>query len=115
MNYSNADGSIKAEYKNHPELGDYAEWAQKQYHLNSARAAVNELENPNTTPERQHEILDELKQRNNFEELIFADSETDLNSDAQSAIKDHADSARVDKHSSVQSTETANNFLKPIS
>lgn len=90
----NADGSIKAEYKNHPELGDYAEWAQKRYHLNSARAAVNELENLQTTPERRDEILDELKQRSDIEELTFADREAPIHSTTQSQIKDIVDANR---------------------
>ncbi len=38
----NPDGSIKNEYKDHPEYGDYAQWAQKQNNLNNAKALVVE-------------------------------------------------------------------------
>ena len=68
----NADGSIKDEYKNHPEYGDYAEWAQKNYHLNRARSFVAELEDENTSPERREEIFNELTQRSDSEERTYA-------------------------------------------
>ncbi len=111
----NVNGSIKGEYKNHPELADYAQWAQKQYHLNSARTAVNELENPNTSLERRNEIFDEFKKRSDIEELTYADHEATTQSTTQSQIKDIVDTGRTQKHDNVQSSDTKNDFLKPIS
>lgn len=90
----NGDGSIKDEYKNDPELSEYAQWAQKQYHLNSAREAVTELQNTNTTSERRTEILDGLEQRSNLEELTFADRDATPQSTTQSQIKDSVDAVR---------------------
>ncbi len=68
----NSDGKIKDDYKNHPELGDYAEWAQKQNNLNNARATVAELEDPDATPERREQILDEMRERGITEEMMLA-------------------------------------------
>jgi len=68
----NPDGTIKGKYKNDPKYTDYAEWAQKQYHLKTARGYVRELENPNTTPERHDEILHELKQKGDTEAATYA-------------------------------------------
>ncbi len=110
----NADGSIKDEYKNHPELADYAQWAQKQYHLNSARAAVNELQSPNTSLERRNEIFDELRKHGDIEELTFADREATTQSATQGQIKDIVDAGRIQTHNNVQSSDTKNDFLKPI-
>ncbi|CAA0121080.1 Uncharacterised protein [Halioglobus japonicus] len=90
----NDDGSIKEEYRDDPELRDYAQWAQKQYHLKSARAAVSELEDPDTTPQRREEIWDEFRQRSSVEELTFADREAKPESDIQGEIKDAADKNR---------------------
>ncbi|MCH9639534.1 MAG: hypothetical protein K0U40_08580 [Betaproteobacteria bacterium] len=68
----NPDGTIKDKYKNDPKYGDYAEWAQKQYHLNNAKAAVAELEDDNTSPQRREKILDEMKERGRSEEMMLA-------------------------------------------
>ncbi len=111
----NADGSIKGAYKNHPELGDYAQWAQKQYHLKAARGYVRELENPHAAPERHEEILHELKQSSSFEELALTSHEATLKSDVQHTVKEIIDSTTVEQSKEVHSTGTANNFLKPIS
>jgi len=106
----NDDGSIKAEYKNHPELSDYAQWAQKQYHSNSARAAVNELENKNTSHKRQEEILDGLEQRGNIEELTFAGREATAQNETQSQIKDSTDNARDSATQIERSASAGLNF-----
>jgi len=73
----NSDGTIKSKYKDHPQYADYAEWAQKQYHLNAAQRYVQELENPNTTPERRDEIVHEIKQKDNAETATYAISEAE--------------------------------------
>jgi len=106
----NDDGSIKGEYKNHPELSDYAQWAQKQYHSNSARVAVNELENKNTSHKRQEEILDGLEQRGNIEELTFAGREATAQNEIQSQIKDITDNARDSATQIERSASAGINF-----
>lgn len=102
----NRDGSIKSEYKNHPELGDYAQWAQKQYHLNAARGYVQELESPNTPQQRINEIFEELKNNDNFEELTLTDRQLHQNEPIRSMI----DSSRDDKLQGDHS-DNLNSFL----
>ncbi len=110
----NEDGSIKAEYKNHPELGDYALWAQKQYHLNAARGYVRELEDPYTTPDRKNEILDELEQHGDIEELTFADREAQEQSLVQNQIKDSADTNQDTQFNTKSDMSECSNLFKPI-
>ena len=106
----NADGSIKDEYKNHPELADYAQWAQKQYHLGKAKVAVLELDNPNTTPERATEILNTL---NDIETLAYADREAAPESETQGRVKDVADENR-DGIAENELHVGSSSILKPI-
>ena len=87
----NPDGTIKDKYKNDPKYGDYAEWAQTQFHLNSAKAAVAELDNGNTSPQRKEHILDEMKERGYIEEMIFVDRVSNSR-DTQSSVRDATDS-----------------------
>ncbi|MCP5244904.1 MAG: hypothetical protein H6937_02590 [Burkholderiales bacterium] len=89
----NPDGTIKGKYKNDPKYSDYAEWAQKQYHLNSAKAAVAELEDDNTSPQRQEQILDEMKERGRSEEMMLADRYID-DKNIQASIRNTRDNAR---------------------
>ena len=92
----NPDGSIKDEYKNHPELSDYAQWAQKQYHLNAARGYVQELDDPNISPERREAIYNWFSRNADIEALVFADREAAPESETQSRVKDVADSVEDD-------------------
>ncbi len=106
----NPDGTIKGKYKNDPKYGDYAEWAQKQFHLNSAKAAVAELDDDNTSPQRKEHILDEMKQRGYIEEMTFADR-TAQNKDTQASMRDLADDRRDEVLSQARSPEAALKFL----
>ncbi len=108
----NDDGSIKDEYKDHPEYGDYAQWAQKQFNYNSAQTAVAELKNSETTPERQAQILEGLEQRANTEEQTYAEREAAPQSDIQSEIKDGADNSEDNSLKSNQDI-ALNEFLAP--
>ena len=87
----NPDGTIKDKYKNDPKYGDYAEWAQQQFHLNSAKAAVAELDSDNTSPQRKEHILDEMKERGYIEEMTFADRVSNSR-DTQASVRDMTDS-----------------------
>jgi hypothetical protein len=87
-----ADGSIKAQYLNDPELSDYAQWAQKKHHYNLAVGHVRELEDPCTTPQRKDEIAYKLKQNADIETINYTDRDLTAESDAQRQVKDIADS-----------------------
>lgn len=100
----NADGSIKAKYKNHPELSDYAEWAQKQYHLNNAKVIAAELDNGNTSPQRRNEIIGEMKDRRSTEEMVFTDREAndiDTKNSVRNARDETQDVALQDDNSAT--------------
>ncbi|SHL59078.1 hypothetical protein SAMN05216428_1043 [Nitrosospira sp. Nsp11] len=106
----NSDGTIKDRYKNDAKYGDYADWAQKQFHLNSARAVVAELDDDNTGPQRKEQLLDEMKQRGYFEEMTFADRTTQSN-ETQASMRDLADNRRDEVLSQARSSEAALKFL----
>jgi hypothetical protein len=106
----NADGSIKAQYLNDPELSDYAQWAQKKHHMNIARGYVRELENPNTPPERKEEIHDSLKQNGGIEKIMLAGREA-LD---QSSVKEIADTLETEKHDTVRVIDKSS-LLRPLS
>jgi len=105
----NPDGSIKGEYIDHPELGDYARWAQKQFHHRNAKAAVAELEDENTTPQRQEQILNEIKQRGSAEETTLAISEAE-HMDTKHQIK-VVDDSNDDAKLQTDHSSALNNFL----
>ena len=105
----NRDGTIKGQYKNDPKYGDYAEWAQKQYHLNNAKAIVAELDNENTSPQRREQILDEIQERGYFEETMLADRATDK-IDTKSSLRDTHDSLEDQAAERIISTDAAMKF-----
>ena len=104
------DGTIKDKYKNDAKYGDYAEWAQKQFHLNSARAVVAELDDDNTSPQRKDQLLDEMKQRGFIQEMVFADRVSN-NSDTQASVRDTRDSQHDDLLSQVRPSDAALKFM----
>lgn len=106
----NPDGTIKAEYKDHPQYGDYAEWAQKQNNLNKAKALMAEYEDEETTPERKQEILEEMRERGYTEELTYAERVA-TDKDTEAAAKDNNDEV-YDKHLSDGQAANTNSFLK---
>ncbi len=109
----NPDGTIKDKYKDHPEYGDYAEWAQKQNNLNRAKALTAELEDSETTPERQEQILDEMRERGYTEEQTYAAREV-TDDETKHQIKKDADvNNDADLQSDYGSALTA--FLEPKS
>ncbi len=106
----NPDGTIKDKYKNDPKYGDYAEWAQKQFHLNSAKAAVAELDDDNTSPQHKEQILDEMKQRGYIEEMTFADRTTQ-SKNTQSSVRDIHDDFEDKATQRIISTDAALKFM----
>jgi hypothetical protein len=106
----NADGTIRDKYKNDPKYGDYAEWAQKQFHLNSARAVVAELDDDNTGPQRKEQLLDEMKERGFIQEMVFAERVSN-SLDTQASVRDTRDSRRDAVLSQAQSPDATLKFL----
>lgn len=106
----NADGSIKKQYLNAPELLDYAQWAQKKYHYNIALGYVRELEDPNTPPARKEEIEHELTQNTDIETLVFAERGAKAGSEVQGAVKDITDDSH-DSKLQVDNNAALNDFL----
>lgn len=105
----NPDGTIKDKYKNDP-YGDYAEWAQQQLNLNSAKAAIAELDDDSTSPQRKNQILDEMKQRGYIEEMIFADRTTQSKGTRES-VRDIADNQYDKELLQTQSPDSALRFM----
>ena len=54
----NPDGSIKDEYKDHPEYGRYAEWAQKKFDQQVIRELKAKLDDPNLSEQERAAIID---------------------------------------------------------
>jgi hypothetical protein len=106
----NPDSTIKDKYKNDPKYGDYAEWAQKQFHLNSARAIVAELDDDNTGPQRKEQVLDEMKERGFIQEMVFADRISN-SVDTQDSVRDARDDRRDAILSQGQSSNATLKFL----
>ncbi|MEZ5813843.1 MAG: hypothetical protein R3E13_03860 [Alphaproteobacteria bacterium] len=105
----NPDGTIKDKYKDDPKYGDYAEWAQKQFHLNNAKAAVAELEDDNTSPQRREKILDAMKDRGYIEEMTYADRLTQKKN-SQESIRDDVDGQYDEAVLQARSSDTALKF-----
>jgi len=105
----NPDGTIKEQYKNDPKYGDYAEWAQKQFHLNNAKAAVAELDDDTTSSQRREQILDEMEKRSNDEEMMLTDRES-KSVDTQSSVRDVRDNQHDKALSQARSSDVAVKF-----
>lgn len=108
----NPDGTIKDKYKNKNDskYGDYAEWAQTQFHLNSAKAAVAELEDDGTTTQRKEHILDAMKQRGYTEEMVFADRVSN-SLDTKASVRDGCDSQHDEELSQARPVNAALKFM----
>jgi len=106
----NPDGTIKDKYKNDAKYGDYAEWAQKQFHLNNAKAAVAELDDNNTSPQRREQILDEMKDRGYIEEMTYASKVTNGSIPSQASVRDVHDEYEDQAAERVISTDAAMKF-----
>ncbi|SCX83537.1 hypothetical protein SAMN05216420_10148 [Nitrosospira sp. Nl5] len=106
----NADGTIKDKYKNDAKYGDYAEWAQKQFHLNSARAVVAELDDDNTDLQRKEQILSEMKERGFIQEMVFADRVSN-NLDTQTSVRDTRDGKHDEMLSQARSSDAPLKFM----
>ncbi len=82
----NPDGSIKDQYKDDPELEKYAEWAQKIYNREVARAIANDLKNPASTHAQTHQLLQGLEEAQNAEQNTYAARELLGNEEHRNAI-----------------------------
>ena len=106
----NPDGTIKDRYKNDAKYGDYAEWAQKQFHLNNARAVVAELDNDNTSPQRKEQLLDGMKERGFIQEMVFADRVSN-SVDTKASVRDTRDSQHDEMLTQASSSNATLKFL----
>ncbi len=106
----NPDGTIKGKYKDDPKYGDYAEWAQKQFHLNNAKALVTELDDNNTSPQRREQILDEMQDRGYIEEMTYASKVTNSSVTSQTSVRDTHDEFEDKAAERVISTDAAMKF-----
>jgi len=106
----NRDGSIKARYLKDAELRDYAQWAQKQNHLNIAQGYVYELEDPNTPLERKGDIYEKLEQDGDIEEIALAAFEAKNQSAIQNQLKNISDEASDNIANTKLSTKAGLNF-----
>lgn len=106
----NPDGTIKGKYKNDSQYSDYVEWAQKQFHLNNAKAIAAELDDHSTSPQRREQLLDEMRERGYLEEMTFADRTTQ-NKDTQASMRDLADNQRDEMLSQARSADAAMKFM----
>lgn len=106
----NPDGTIKEKYKNDPKYSDYAEWAQKQFHLNSAKTAVAELDDDGTSPQRKEQILYEMKQRGDNQEMVFADR-LSSSLDTKASVREDCDSQHDEELSQARPIDAALKFM----
>ncbi|WP_160828598.1 hypothetical protein [Nitrosomonas sp. JL21] len=106
----NPDGTIKDKYKNDPKYSDYAEWAQKQFHLTSAKAIVAELDDDYTSPQRKSQLLDEMKQRGDNQEMVFADRLFN-NLDTKASVRDDWDSQHDEELSQTRPSDAVLKFM----
>lgn len=106
----NPDGTIKGKYKNDFQYSDYAEWAQKQFHLNNAKAIAAELDDHSTSPQRREQIIDEMRERGYLEEMMLTDRESN-NLDTQKSIRDIRDNQRDEALSQARSADAAMKFM----
>lgn len=109
----NDDGTIKDEYQGHPELGKYAEWAQKIHNRDTAIGIANELKNADINHAQTQEILERLEHARNSEQNIYTARELDGHEEEKEAVLDTDDTHRDDQGLKQQS-DFNQSFLKPI-
>ena len=110
----NPDGSIKDRYKNDPGLRPFAEWAQKINNRNAAVAIASDLADPETTSEQTVQLLQELENRRNAEQTIYAARALEGHEEQTGAVLDIDDNSR-DSAGSKEQSASSHEFLKPIS
>ena len=109
----NPDGSIKDQYKDDPELEKYAEWAQKVYNREAAKAIANDLKNPASTHAQTHQLLQGLEEAQNAEQNTYAARALDGYQEQKEALLEVDSNIDVDANREHQKSH-ASNFLKPI-
>ncbi len=57
--FLNEDGSIKDEYKDHPEFGNRAKWAQKQYDQSALDNLISKLNDPDLSHDEKQELINQ--------------------------------------------------------
>ena len=106
----NPDGSIKAKYKNDPELRKYAEWAQKIYNRDAALAIANDLKDPATTHEQTREALRRLEDARSSEQNTYAARALEGSEYEKQAVLNTDDNLDDDRGTAARSSTAASNF-----
>ena len=109
----NDDGTIKDEYQGHPELGQYAEWAQKIHNRDAAIGIANELKKPDITHAQTQEILERLEEARNSEQNIYTAKELDGHEEEKEVVLD-VDSELKVKMTKENQADFKTGFFKPI-
>ena len=109
----NPDGSIKDRYKDDPELGKYAEWAQKIYNREAARAIANNLKNPANTHARTHQILRQLEEAQNAEQNTYAARELGGHEEQKEAVL-ATDKHQMEDAGNRNQSDVVKTFMSPI-
>lgn len=97
------DGSIKSYYRDHDELLQYAEWAQKTYHRNAAQGLANTLEDPNITHPQEQKVYNVLEKARNSELNVSTADELEGHRDKQEAVLSVDESHYTDASQQEQS------------
>ncbi|MGH1439754.1 MAG: hypothetical protein ACRBBR_06560 [Cellvibrionaceae bacterium] len=109
----NDDGSIKDQYKNDPELKDYAQWAQKIYNRDAAQVIANDLKKPAITAAQTQVLLEKMEEAANSEQNIFTARALEGHETQKTAVLDVDDQLHDEKFQNDRSNFTQD-FLKPI-
>lgn len=101
----NPDGSIKDKYKDHPEYGQYAQWAQAVYNRDKAIELANDVRtNPNSP------AIEYLEEQRNSELTLDTADELEGH-DTQEAVLSVDDRTRDYSGQQEHSTNTASSFI----
>lgn len=108
----NDDGTIKHHYANNPDLAKYAEWAQKNYNLDTAQDRANDLASRSIDHPQTKLMLDELDKKANVEITLATADKLENHQEHQNAVLNIDDNNRDINGLEIQA-DTALAFLKP--
>lgn len=107
-----ADGSIKPQYLNEPELSKYAEWAQTRHNRDEALEHARTLENyPADSPQAQ-QVINTIEEQQNSELNTFIARNLDGHEEQKQAVLD-VDANNRYNNGSEELSNFAQSFMKP--
>ncbi|NQY41374.1 MAG: hypothetical protein HRT80_14895 [Henriciella sp.] len=107
----NDDGSIKDEYKDHPEYGELAQWAQWKHDQQLVQTLNSTLSDPSLSGEQRGNAIREFTESATHERVTQALTTTDENSAEGKAI-DAAQDSLEDQALSKSAAVSENAFLR---